>query len=256
MEEGSIEGDLQGLEQWYAEYMTQDDPVAAQDSTYTETIDLKEIEARSLELTRDIEVIDGFCSVCYTMLDDWPDLTAEGEIQIAKAAANNRTTISPQSSSMNLVPGIWANSPNGPGFILPCQGQTVRLDSARRRGCLFCGLMLQRLEDSNCLDLYRRIERRLHVLGKPSTISLLLTRIHAQGNPLSSSNQLELTIGFPGRLFWNSGLFSPIRLYAFGFEDLRTSTKNLNTLISSDHLISKRRSAGQCCHILSILGAA
>lgn len=227
MEEGSVEGVLRGLEQWYAEYMTQDNPVAAHDSTYTEALDLEEIEARTVELMRDIEVIDGFCSVCHTMLDDWPDLTAEGETRIAKAVANNRTTISPQSSSMELVPGTWANSPHGPGFVLPCQGQTVRLDSARRRGCRCCGLLLQRLKDRNWLDLYRRIEMRLHMLGMPSTISLLLTRTDTQKHFLSF-NRLELTkltLGFPGRLFWSSGLFYPIALYPFGFEDLRTLTK-------------------------------
>lgn len=237
MEEGSIEGDLQGLEQWYAEYMTQDNPIAAQESTYTETVDLREIEARTLESTRDIEVTDGFCSVCHTMLDDWPDLTAEGEIQIAKAAANNRTTISPPSSSMNLAPGTWANSPNGPGFVLPCQGQTVRLDSARRRGCRCCGLMMQCLEGRNWIDLYRRIERRLHILGMTSTISLLLTRIDPRMHS-SSFNRLELTkltLGFPGRLFWSSGLFYPVELYPFGFEDLRTITMALKVLRQSNN---------------------
>lgn len=230
MEEGCIEGDLLGLEEWYAEYMTQDNPVATQKSTYTETLDLNEIEARTLESMRDIEVTDGFCSVCHTMLDNWPDLTAKRETQVAKAAGHKRTTISPQSSSKNLVPGNLADSPDGPGFVLPCHGQTVRLDSARRRGCRCCGLMLQRLEDLDCLDLYRCIERRLRILGKPSTISLLLTRIDTQEHGISSSNRLVLTIGFPGRLFWNSGLFFPIRLYAVDCEELRTFTKTLNAL--------------------------
>lgn len=75
MEPGNIEEDLDTLEEWYTEYMTLNDPTAAHDASDSESLDLLEAyEAEISQLLRDIDVTDGFCSTCHTMLNNWPHL--------------------------------------------------------------------------------------------------------------------------------------------------------------------------------------
>lgn len=211
MEQASIDDDLETLEQWYTEYMTQNDPTAIHDASDSEALDLLEAsEAETLQLTRDIDVTDGFCSTCHTMLNNWPDFETPEERRVSMTDEIKGSIIRLYSPFTELYPGSLINHDDRIKFVLPCQGQIVRLDSAARKGCRFCGLTLQTIKDSNWLALYRIIERRLRILGKPSKISLVV-------DILDTQNRLYdcIQVGFPGRLFPVFASFNPPTLMAF-----------------------------------------
>lgn len=210
MEQGSIDEDLQILDEWYTEYMKQEDPTAAFDASNSESLDsLEESEAEISQLMRDIDVTDGFCSTCHTMLDNWPHLEARDPFQVRMTDGNDGPRIYPYSPSTNLHPGDWIEQNRQVKYVLPCQGQIVRLEAASKNGCRFCGLALQAVKDDDRLVLYRLIERRLRRLGKPSKICLVVWSWRPPGQ---TANTIDL--GFPGRLFHISHTFRPPSMFA------------------------------------------
>lgn len=212
MEQNKIDPDLRSLEEWYAEYMTQDNPV--ENSIYPESLNVDVIEARILDCMKHIEVTDGFCSICQAMLNNWPDTAAkEREIEIAKVAGNTGLITISHSLFTDLRPGLWIEHDGRASYVLPCQGQTVRLESSLRQGCRNCGLILQTLKDENWLPTYRKIEERLNILGKPSNISLLTYK-----DEYATSGYLVL--GFPGRIFDAFETFKPLTLRIFPYQGI------------------------------------
>lgn len=206
MDQDGIDQDLQYLEEWYAQYMTQNDPTATRNSTYVESLNLDEIEAQVSGLMRDINVTDGFCSVCHSMLDNWPDIwTAAERLQreLGTSVAGSERLQSQHPSSNRDNHEFWMRG-HGIAYQMPCQGQTVRLDAATRKGCRCCGLILQTLKDQDWLSLYRMIEKRFDRLGKLSRVSLVFY--------MFESDQETLELGFPGRLFKPFYSFIPINL--------------------------------------------
>lgn len=117
-------------------------------STYTEKLELKSVEAHVLDTTQEIVVIDGFCSICRTMLNNWPDIYARPDEKDAhvRPIESDGLAASPKSSSTDPNLGIWIEYPSGLAHVLPCQETTVRLDSATRKGCRCCTLILQALQ--------------------------------------------------------------------------------------------------------------
>lgn len=215
MEQGSIDEDLATLEEWYTEYMTQEDPAVAIDTSKSESLDLLEAyEAETLQLMRGIDVIDGFCSTCHTMLDNWPDLEPWMEGQASMTDGDKGPRISPYSSSTDLYPGALIEHENRVKYVLPWQGQIARLDSAARKGCRFCALALQTVKDDDQLVLYRLIESRLCRLGKPSKISFVVYTMKDRAR-----NYDIIDFGFPGRLFHecviSHHVFRPPFLFVF-----------------------------------------
>lgn len=209
MEQDSIDENLETLEAWYAEYMTQNDPTAAHDGPDSESLGLLEAyKAETLDLIGDIDVTDGFCSTCHTMLDNWPHLEGRDPSQVAMTDGSEGSGIDPYLPSTGLQPGAWIEHNNVVKYVLPCQGQIVRLEAASKKGCRFCGLALQAIKNDNRLLLYRLIDRRLHKLGKPSKISLV---VWSWKPPGQEGNIIEL--GFPGRLFHRTDSFGPSTLF-------------------------------------------
>lgn len=211
MEQRSIDKYLEDLEEWYAQYTTQKDPIALPDLQDPESLDPPDqSEAETLQLMSDIDVTDGFCSICHTMLNNWPDLEPRGEGQVATNDGSNGPRVYPYSPSIDLSPGVWIEYDEDVKCVLACQGQIVRLDAATRKGCRFCGLALQELKRRDWLELYRLIERRLHRLGKPSAIPLVA---YTWRDRARAFDVVEL--GFPGRLFHEDASYKPPRLFAF-----------------------------------------
>lgn len=234
MEQVSIDKDLQALEEWYADYMTRGHPdwtpfETLPNSTYTEKLDLESVEAQVLYTMQEIVVIDGFCSICRTMLDNWPDIYAKPDEKDAhvRPIENNGLAAFPRSSSTDLNLGVWIEYPSGLAHGLPCQETTVRLDSATRKGCRCCALILQALKDRNKLELYRIIERRLQLLRKPFKSSLVVL-------VEDEEDMLEIDLGFPGRP-WTSGSISLLTAFTQdegrkAIQDLRSFSTNVLTL--------------------------
>lgn len=218
MDQGVIGQDLQALEEWYAEYITQKDPTATLDSSYVESLNLDEIEAQTLGLMRDIDVTDGFCSICHSMLDNWPDIWAAQEKlvkQFGTSILNNGRMQIPQPPSNGGNHDCWIGE-HGMIYQMPCQGRTARLDAAARKGCRCCGLILQTLMDQDWLSLYRVIEKRLDRLGKFSKVSLVFY--------MFEGCEETLELGLPGGLFSCFYSFLPIELKLFRREDTRKSS--------------------------------
>lgn len=214
MEQSGIDEDLETLTKWYTAYMTQVELAEVLDAPDSESLDfLEAYEAEALHLMGDIDVTDGFCSTCHTMLDNWPDFEGQEE-RVVMTDGNKGPRIYPYSSSTDLNPGAWIEHDSRVKCVLPCQGQIVRLDSAARKGCRFCGLVLQTLKNRHWLVLYRFIERRLCRLGKPSKISFV---VHTLENWGGKFDVIEL--GFPGRLFHRFEMIYLPRLYIFRHRD-------------------------------------
>lgn len=207
--------------------MTQDDPTAIRNSTYVESLNLDEIEAQTLDLTRDIDVTDGFCSTCHSMLDNWPDIWAAPELQRQRdtSAINNGRMWSPHPSSNGDNGECWMEE-YGITYQMPCQGQTVRLDAATRKGCRCCGLILQTLKDQDWLSLYRMIEKRLDILGKSSKVSLVFYKFEG--------HEQILELRLPGKILKHFHPFIPIKLYVFRRRETRKSFEQ-SSVIQSQH---------------------
>jgi hypothetical protein len=99
------------------------------------------IEARILEMQDAVCIRKRFCSDCQHMLDNWPSL---------------------ESGASECVHSVRMY-------------QTVPMEAAARNGCQFCACVLQSLRDSEMLDLYRQIERRLEVLKVRGTFFLSIS---------------------------------------------------------------------------------
>jgi hypothetical protein len=99
------------------------------------------IEARILEMQGAVCRWKRFCSECQHMLDNWPSLESGPPERLHSV----RTY------------------------------QTISMEAAARNGCQFCACVLQSLRDSEMLDLYRRIERRLEILGVRGTSYLSIS---------------------------------------------------------------------------------
>lgn len=206
-----MDEDLETLEEWYTDYMTQTDPPSAFDASNSESPDLLEAsEAKTLQLMRDIDVTNGFCSTCHTMLDNWPDLEPWKEGQVPMTDGDKAPRIFPYSPPTDLYPGAWIEHDRKVKCVLPFHGQIVQLDSAARKGCRFCGLALQTIKDRHFLVLYKLIERRLCRLGKSSKISFV---VYTWKDRARTFDVIEL--GFPGRLFHEVGMSAPLRLFVF-----------------------------------------
>ncbi|KAI7775306.1 hypothetical protein LA080_007066 [Diaporthe eres] len=93
MEQGTIDEDLESLEEWYAKSMTQGDPTKILDHPYSESLDIDAIEAQVSTLMGEIDVTQSLCSICHSMLDNFPDSDfewTEHDTQIARPYGDRR----------------------------------------------------------------------------------------------------------------------------------------------------------------------
>lgn len=157
--------------------MAKYNPVATDGSTHCDSLSLDAIEAQISDAMSDIEVTDSFCSICRAMFDNWPDLearSAEREFVKTEGTTGTGRKIRSRSPSIDGHSRYWFEYQGRVACVVPCQGHTVRLHVATRKGCRCCGLILQSLKDAGLLLKYTSIENRLHRLGRASKIILMV----------------------------------------------------------------------------------
>lgn len=134
--------ELDDLEQWFAEYMSEDGNELCEKSKVVEVVQsdvlaAESTERRIREWIASSQVCRGFCAGCQDLLDDWPKLTDVLSSEIdAKFKGSWKYTIG-----------------------RPCQ--TFKLEASARSGCRFCSLLMQTLKDAQVLETYRKIEARM-----------------------------------------------------------------------------------------------
>jgi hypothetical protein len=163
--------DFGRLEKWQKKYtaVTGDDldpDSALITAVNSDHIDVKQIESQIHQAKLTTHVSRGYCSNCQYMFEHWPDLGTDS----------------------------WTDTVGR-----PCH--TVELEAARQKGCKSCTFLLLKLENAGLLDTFRRIEKRLDLVGDTATSSISIS------NWASDQNQL-LWINFPGKVARSSNASS------------------------------------------------
>lgn len=109
----------------------------------SDELDHNQIELEVQRLSWNADVLRGFCGKCRRLLDHWPNASEE-----ALGDQKART------------------------FALGSAVHTREIEAAARAGCKFCMFLFSRLRQNSELDLFRKVERRLNLLGKVETTTL------------------------------------------------------------------------------------
>ncbi|KAK7398743.1 hypothetical protein QQX98_011887 [Neonectria punicea] len=126
----------------------------------SDKLDYEKIENRVQQLVSATEVAQGFCGKCRHLLEHWPDLGTKD----------------------------WAHAVARPF-------RTEEIEAATRAGCKFCAFLLSRLNITELLDTFRKIEARLETVGNGGTASLSIQNWAF----IPAASQL-LWLNFPGRV--------------------------------------------------------
>lgn len=141
---------------------------AATKAVQSDKLDYDLIETRVQQLLSSANVSQGFCAECRHLFDNWP------------------------------VPPIQRDSAIGRHF------HTQEIESAAKAGCKCCAFLLSTLERRSTLDLFRKIEMRLHDLGENETASL---SIQNQGK--WAGGRQKLWVNWPGKIEREDGAATP-----------------------------------------------
>jgi hypothetical protein len=167
------------IRRWYDEYiaadtwkLTADAPLikAAQD----DELDVARLEERIKNLRLEVPVTGRFCIDCQALFDDWPDLSDD-------------TTAHPDGTP--CFPGTGADWKH----TIARSCNVILLEAAAKNGCLLCALLVQKLKDTEELDVLHRIVARIESLGESAE-----TKISLQ-NWGQNSAQL-LWLNWPGKV--------------------------------------------------------
>jgi hypothetical protein len=129
------------LRAWYRQYKEMDaDAIEADSPLITDVqhdlLDASEIKNSIEKALKTVHVEKGFCTGCSNMFNNWPTIgTKHGAHGIAR------------------------------------QTNTSEMEAARRNGCRCCTFILSQT-DTNVLDTFRRLERRLAILGSSESSSI------------------------------------------------------------------------------------
>jgi hypothetical protein len=145
------------LRQWYEEYLVAVVPWppshAVLKALDQDIVDSEQMEQQIQQNASSLPDFEYFCGVCRTALNNWPKpSTGEGDDRWDDIRISD----------------------------------SISLEAAARRGCRFCCFTLQILIDEGLLQLFRRIEGRLKVLGEYGEFTAFVSRS-------------EVSIGLPGR---------------------------------------------------------
>lgn len=161
--------DLEVLRSWHKEYITADDKDFYGDSNFmraveSDPLDTDEIEKQVHRLmsTAHTRVTEKFCEKCHHALEHWPPV------------------FNPQTGSKATVVRLLT---------------TTEVEAATRNGCHFCAFLLCRLRVRGWLDVFRKIERRLQILGDDGEASLSVQQWEVRCN-----NNQPLWVNFPGHV--------------------------------------------------------
>lgn len=123
----------------------------------SDELDYDEIEIDIQRLVPNVDVFRGFCGKCRWSLDHWPDTSEEALVD----------------SGFKV-------------FTLGSPVHTREVEAAARAGCKFCTFLFSKLREFSDLDTFRRIERRLYLLGSDHTATI----------------SVQLKKNDPGQLLW------------------------------------------------------
>jgi hypothetical protein len=141
---------------WFQEYAEAEAHDLFKDSDVIQSVaadnlDADFVEKRIRESAATDLVINGFCSKCQHLLDNW--------ITLGNSSTRNHD------SDPDPDEDGWETA-----VARSCS--TFELEASARAKCRFCTFILQCLKDEELLDTYRKIEARLHHLDDNSTASL------------------------------------------------------------------------------------
>ncbi|KAF5868230.1 putative heterokaryon incompatibility protein [Botrytis fragariae] len=144
----------EGLREWFEEYMSIDANKLGSDHHIFEAVDSDELDEDSFEQRISnlaaTPILGRFCIKCQELFDNWPTL------------GNSSTR---EHDSKPGSEGGWEHT-----AVRPCN--SFELEASTRVGCKFCAFLIQRLKDRKLIELFRKIENRLLLLGE-SSISFL-----------------------------------------------------------------------------------
>lgn len=143
---------------WFQEYSLLEPNKLMKDSEILKAMDLDEldpalVEERIQQATPAMPLVNGFCHNCQKTFDNWPTV--------------GRSSQMTHESSPSDFP-----DETGWETAVARHCTTFEIESGTRAGCRFCTFLLQGLKDTELLEMYRKVETRLHHLGEDATTSL------------------------------------------------------------------------------------
>jgi hypothetical protein len=167
---------IKELHSWYEHYIDQFDPSLFCKPLANEPLNLEDIQRKIEQMVPLIEVnsIDGFCLVCQAMFETWP-----ANLGARRQKYRNTTEKDTETKEDIETPLEFKAYPawkwvKGWGDVITLNSRTttISLEAAAKAGCRCCALFLQSIVGSDLLHVFRAIESRLQILGKPSRISI------------------------------------------------------------------------------------
>jgi hypothetical protein len=156
---GLAAANLSQLQSWHKDYKAADDYLTLKtgvvQDVQLDTIDEQTVETCIAQLTDGIHVAKRFCADCQHLFDDWPDL---GDPHVKDLSTQRH----------------WPGSGADWKHTIARQCHTLVLEAAARKGCRFCAFLVEILRDAGGLDIFRKLERRLSILGDEAMASLSL----------------------------------------------------------------------------------
>lgn len=146
----------------------------------SDELDYATIEAEVQQLIPKADVSRGFCEKCRWLLDHWFE--------------DNPSDGNPEDNS-------WAPSYRW----VSC---TKQMEAAAIVGCMFCALLLSKLKEECKLDTFRKIEKRLDLLGKDARATLVESGTKSTNDPLPRS----FWLAYPGLRQLTSSDKSDVRI--------------------------------------------
>ncbi|TGO39312.1 hypothetical protein BHYA_0056g00230 [Botrytis hyacinthi] len=169
----------EGLREWLEEYMSTGANLLSSDhhllqAVASDKLDKDSFERRVLDLEKS-PILGRFCIKCQELFDNWPTL-------------GNSST---REHDSKPGPGEgWEHA-----AVRPCS--MFELGASTLAGCKFCAFLIQRLKDSCLLELFRKVENRLLLLGESSMSFLSIQNWGANPKQL-------LWLNLPGKICTSS----------------------------------------------------
>lgn len=137
---------------WHKQYLEADEESISMDSpiiqaVQSDELDYNQIEVEVKTLLANADVLRGFCGKCRRLLDHWPDIS----------------TSSVGAPKEDILDGV---------YTLGSAVHTREIEASARAGCKFCTFLFSKLRTDSKLDTFRKIERRLNLLGSDETTTL------------------------------------------------------------------------------------
>lgn len=152
--------DATEIRKWYDEYIAADTWKLTAKAPLIKAVGDDELDNTLLEeriegFRSEVPVTGRFCADCQALFDNWPDLS-------------DGTTVHPDGNA--CFPGSGADWKHA--VAKSCN--MIQLEAAARNECLLCALLVQKLEDTEELNVLRRVAARIEFLGESAEIKISL----------------------------------------------------------------------------------